>query len=597
MAVKLERESLIDVAMGYESADTVIINGQIVNVHTGGIQTDGIAIKDSRIAALGDIEYTVGPKTKVIDAGGQFLVPGLVDPHTHQWHTYTNSTVFAACRLLHGTTAFADGFYGHAIVNGIKAVRFFLDEVLLTPVKPIFLVPTLCYSQNRCLGFPPSPNVPTIEDLFEALNWPETKGLEEVGYDLILQRERRDRGLLRLLEECLRQGKVPTGHGAWMHDERGLNGWIASGPLNNHEVVLLEEAIRQTQLGLQIVVREGSACNDARQLLPMVTQRGHASRTCVLCTDVLTPDALIGGNLADSVRTAIKNGLDPIKAIQMTTIQPAEFFRVNHDMGIIAPGRYADILLVEHLVDFQISKVIANGEVWVEDGKLTRQLKQPEYPKWLYGTMNISRVLKAEDFRVPAPAGAGPTVNARVITTRDGTMEALEAHETLPVVNGEIQADPSQGINKIAMIDRIFGTGEIGVAFIKGFNIREGCIGMTANVFNENIVLVGASDEDMAVAANETVKMDGGFTAVRQGKLVATLPTPLNGLVADLPFDEMVKAQDNLMKAWREMGCTLIAPQTNLEFVTMCTMPLLKISTKGLVLLDGDRYELLSIVV
>ena len=140
MEGKLEREALIDVAMGYEPADAVVTNGQIVNVHTRGIQSDGIAIKDSRIAALGDIEYAIGPETKVIDAAGQFLVPGLVDPHTHQWHTYTNSTVFAACRLLHGTTAFADGFYGHAIVNGIKAVRFFVDEVLATPVKPIFLI-------------------------------------------------------------------------------------------------------------------------------------------------------------------------------------------------------------------------------------------------------------------------------------------------------------------------------------------------------------------------------------------------------------------------------------------------------------------------
>ena len=190
MARKVEREVLIDVAMGYEPADTVIINGQIVNVHTGLIQCDGIAIKGSRIAALGDVGYTIGQKTKVIDAAQQFLVPGLVDSHAHQWHTFTNSTVFAACRLLHGCTAIADGFQGFAIVNGIKAVRFFLDELLATPVKPIFLVPTYCYAQNRCIGFPTSPNTPTIEDLFEMLNWPETKGVEETGYELILKRER-----------------------------------------------------------------------------------------------------------------------------------------------------------------------------------------------------------------------------------------------------------------------------------------------------------------------------------------------------------------------------------------------------------------------
>lgn len=598
MATKIEREALIDVAMGYEPADTVIINGQIVNVHTGLIQSDGIAIKGYRIAALGDIGYTIGPETRVIDAAGQFLVPGLIDPHTHQWHTYTNSTVTAACRLLHGSTAIADGFYGHAVVNGIRAVRFALDELLATPVKPIFLVPYMCYVQNRFLGFPNSPNAPTIEDLFEMLNWPETKGIEETGSELWLQRERRDPGLLQLIEECLRQGKVPTGHSAGIYDDRSLNAWVAAGPMNNHECASLVEATRQAELGVYILIREGSACTDIKQVLPIATEHGYASRACQLCTDVVSPDwALERGQLDHTVRVAIKNGLDPIKAIQMSTIQPAEFFRVNHDIGIIAPGRFADIVFVEHLADFQISKVIANGQVWVEGGKLTQQLQQPEYPKWLYGTMNISRVLKAEDFRVPAPERAGPTVNARVITTRDGSLETPESIETLSVVDGVIEDDPSRGINKIAMIDRIFGTGEIGVAFIKGFNIREGCIGTTADVHNQNIVLVGASDQDMAVAANETVKMGGGFIAIRQGTVEAAFPTPLNGIVTDLPFDEAFKSLNCLLQAWREMGCSLEAPQAHLEMVTLTSLPSFKICTKGLALMDGDRYELVSIVV
>jgi len=597
MARKLEREALIDVAMGYEPADAVIINGQIVNVHTGVIQSDGIAIKGSRIAALGDIGYTIGPETKVIDAGRQFLVPGLIDPHTHQWHTYTNSTVTAACRLLHGGTAIAEGFYGHAIVNGMKASRFFLDELLVTPVKPIFLVPTLSYIQNRWLGFPTSPNAPAIEDLLDALNWPETKGIEECSYECIVEREHRDPDFLQLIEECLRQGKVPSGHLAAIHDDQWLNAWVAAGPMDNHEMKSLEEIKRQAELGVYVMLREGSACPDIRQVLPIITERGYASRACQLCTDVITQDwALERGQIDHAVRVAIKNGLDPIKAIQMSTIQPAEYFRVNHDLGVIAPGRFADILFVEHLSDFQISKVVANGQVWVEEGKLIWQLQQPEYPRWLYETMNIGRVLKAEDFRVPAPEGAGSTVKARVITTGDESLETGESIETLSVVDGAIEAAPSRGINKIAMIDRIFGTGEMGVAFVKGFNIKEGCIGTTANVFNHDIVLVGDSDQDMAVAANETIKMGGAFTAVQQGKVVAAFPTPLNGIATDLSFDETVRTHNRLLQAWREMGCSLDSPQSNLEFVTVSSMPLLKICTKGLIFTDGKRCELVSIV-
>ncbi|MBC8467828.1 MAG: adenine deaminase [Planctomycetes bacterium] len=596
--VKLEREALIDVAMGYEPADMAIINGHLVNVHTGRIQSDSIAIKGSRIAAVGDIGYAIGDETEVIDADGQFLVPGLVDPHTHQWHTYTNSTVFAAGRLLHGCTAIAAGFYGHAIVNGMKAVRFFLDELLRTPVKPIFLVPTMCYVQNRCLGLPSSPNAPTIEDLFEMLNYPETKGIEETGFEYMLDRERRDRGLLQLIEECLRQGKVPTGHSAGMYEDRGLNGFIAAGIMNNHEIVFLGDAQRQAELGLHVLIREGSACSDVRQLLPAITDRGYASRAFQLNTDVTTPDwAVERGQIDHVVRVAIRNGLDPIKAIQMSTIQPAEFFRVNHDMGVIAAGRFADILFVEHLADFQISKVIANGEVWVEGGKLIRQLQQPEYPEWLYGTMNVGRILKAEDFRISAPADAEKTVNVRVITTRDGSLETPESVEALSVVDGFIQADPGRGINKIAMIDRIFGTGEIGLAFVKGFNIQDGCIGTTANVLNENLVLVGSSDEDMAVAANETVNMGGGFVAVRQRRLLTSFPTPLNGLVTDLSFDETIESVNRLLATWRDMGCNLETPKMNLEFVTLVPIPYLKICTKGLALIQGQEYDLVNLVV
>ncbi len=594
----LVREVLIDVAMGYEPADKVIVNGQIVNTHTGSIHADGIAIKGDRIAAVGDVEYTKDDNTEVIDAAGRFLVPGLIDPHCHQWHTYCNSTVFATCRLLHGSTAIVDGFYGHAIVNGIKGSRFFLDECLATPVKPIFVVPTMCYTQNRGIGFPASPNAPSIGDLMDALNWPETKGIEEISPELMLHRNLRDRELLGLMEECLRQGKVIQGHSAGMSDDKISNAWIAAGIMHNHEMVTAEECRRQAELGLYVVIREGSACEDIKACMPAVTQQDHQSRAYQICTDVVTPDWMLErGQMDHAIRVAIKNGVDPITAIQMSTIQPAEFYRVNHDMGMIGPGKFADILFVDDLEEFKIAKVMANGTVWVEDGKMTQPLKNPDYPDWLYGTMNIDRVLAPEDFRIAAPEGAGSTVDVRVITTRDGSLETPEAIETLPVVDGEILADPARGINKISMIDRIMGTGEIGVAFVKGFDIGDGCIGTTANVFNQNIVLVGASDADMASAANEIINMGGGFIALRDGKVAASLPTPLNGLATDKPFDEVFAAQYELLDAWRDMGCTLETPQMNLEFVSLVTIPYYRICTKGLAYVTEDHFELAELVV
>jgi adenine deaminase len=596
----LQREALIDVAMGYEPADKVIKNCRIVNSHTGTIHqpSDNVAIKGERIAAIGDMDYTIGDDTEVIDADGRYLVPGLIDPHCHQWHTYANSTVFAACRLLHGSTTIVDGFYGHAIVNGLRASRFFLDELLRTPVKPLFVVPTMCYTQNRGIGFPASPNAPSIDQLMDSLSWPETKGIEEISPELMLYRNQRDADLLNLMEECLKQGKVIQGHSAGMTDDKITNAWVSSGIMHNHEVVNAAETRRQAELGIWVVIREGSACTDIEACIPVITKEGYDSRAFQLCTDVITPDWMLErGQMDNAIRVGIKNGLDPMTAIQMSTIQPAEFYRVNHDMGMIAPGRYADIVFVENLEEFEISQVMANGKIWVKDGKLVEPLENPDYPDWLYGTMNIDRVLAPEDFQIKAPEGAGDTVKVQVINTRDGSLETPGSVETLKVVDGLVQADPVSGINKICMIDRIMGTGEIGLAFVKGFNIQEGCIGTTANVFNQNIVLVGASDEDMAAAANETIDMDGGFIALRNGEVLASLPTPLNGLASDLPFNELFEKQFKLIAAWRDMGCELETPQMNLEFVSLVTIPYYRISTKGLAYMTQDRFELAELFV
>jgi adenine deaminase len=593
------RIGLVDVAMGYEPADRVVVNGRLVDVNTGTVRDgEGIAIKGARIAAVGDVDYTRGDATEVIDAGGRYVTPGLVDPHLHQWHTYTNSTVFAAGNLLHGTTAVADGFYGHAIVTGARSVRFFLEELERTPVKPLFLVPTLCYTQNRFLGLPNSPQAPTIEDLFEMLDWPQTVGVEETGYELLLNRDRRDRGLFELFDAALRRGKIVMGHGAGLPDDRAVNGFVGSGVMNNHELIAAGEAQRQAELGMISLIREGASCADTRAVSKAVTENGAASRAFSLCPDVITTDALFdAGQQDECIRAAVRNGIPPITAIQMSTIQPAEIFRVNHDMGLIAAGRYADLVFLDDLVDFSIDRVMANGVTCVEGGQLVWAEQQPEYPRWMYETMRIDRPLEPRDFEVPAPNGAD-RLKVRAIVVQDGLLESEEGFAELGVANGNIEpSSDGRIVNKIAMIDRIHGTGEIGVGFVTGFDLKDGAIGSSANVFNQNIVVVGASESDMAVAANEIVAMGGGFVAVRNGELVASFPTPLNGLVSDLSTEKTVAAIERLLAAWREMGCRLKSPQINLEFVTLVTIPRLRISTKGLVMIEGDNYRRVQTVV
>jgi adenine deaminase len=593
---QIGREELMDVALGNEPADVVLRNGRLVNVHAGKLSSDEVAIKGGRIAAVGSIEYAIGPDTKEIDAAENFVVPGLVNPHIHQWHSYHNGTVFAQALLAHGTTAAADGIYGPGIVAGTKGIRFFLEEMLATPLKFIFLVPTLSYSQNRMIDFPVAPDSVTPDDLMEMLDWPESWGIEETGYELLLDRERRDPTILKVFEKALSQRKVITGHGPNLPDERALNGWMAAGVMNNHEIISIDEARRQADLGMYVLLREGSSCRDMRATVTAITEDRYDTRAYQLCPDFVTAEDVFEGQQDAVIREAVRNGLDPIRAIQMATIQPAEFFRVNHDMGMIAAGRFADMVIVEDLADFTIDRVIANGEVHVQGGELVQDISQPDYPQWMYETIKVSRTFKREDFRVKAPIEEG-TVNARVVDVIDGYLVTEEMQTELRVSDGEILADPSRGINKVTLIDRLHGSEEYGVAFVRGFNLEAGAMGSSVNVFNQGIVVVAASDEDMAAAANAIVERGGAFVAVRGEEVVSEFPIPLLGLCSDLPYAEAKQRVDEVLQAWRGLGCDLQSPFANLEFITFVTIPSLRISFQGLAEMRADSYRLLPIEV
>jgi adenine deaminase len=592
----VKREELIDVALGYEPADVVVVNGRLLNVHTGTFTSDGVAIKGGRIAATGDIDYAIGSETKTIDAAENVVIPGLVNPHIHQWHTNHNGTVFAQALLAHGTTAAADGIYGAGIVAGTRGIRFFLDEILATPLKFIFLVPTLSYSQNRVLGFPVSPQAVTPDDLLEMLDWPESLGVEETGYELLLDRDRRDSAIVNAFEKALAQGKVVTGHGPNLPGDRAVNGWLAAGVMNNHEIITPDEARRQAELGLYVLLREGSSCSDMHATVPALTESHYDSRAYQMCPDLTTAEALFEGQQDATIREAVASGLDPVRAIQMSTIQPAEFFRVNHEIGMIAAGRFADMVILHDLVDFSIDRVIVNGEVCVSEGCVVREIPQPTYPDWMYDTIKINKKFTSTDFRIDAPFQEG-TATVRVIDVIDGDLVTQEAHIELPVQDGEIFADPSRGINKVTLIDRLHGDEQHGVAFVRGFNLQTGALGSSVNVFNQGVVVVAANDDDMAVAANAIVERKGAFVAVRDGAVATEFPIPLLGLCSDLPYSEAQERVSRLLATWRELGCTLEFPFANLEFVTFCTIPNLRISFQGLAEMREDSYGLLPVIV
>lgn len=580
--VGVSREELMDVALGHEPADVAIINGTIVNVHTGTLMAGDIAIKGNRVAAVGDLAYAIGPATEVVNAKDRYVSPGLVDPHIHQWHTNHNGTVFARCLLEHGTTAAADGFYGAGIVGGVKGIRFFLDEVLATPLKLIFLVPTYSYAQSRAIGFPPAPGSVTADEMLEMIEWEEAWGVEETGYELLVHRDSRDSNIARVVSRALELRKVVTGHGPSFPSAREINAWIAAGVMSNHELVSLDDAILHAELGLYTLLREGAGFHEMHEVVRAITDYGYDSRAYQMCPDLATAETIFEpGQLDAAIRKAIRCGLSPIRAIQLATIQPAEFFRVNHEMGVIAPGRFADLVLLTDLSEFVIDTVMANGRVCVHDGEAVELLPEPSYPEWLYQTMHVTRSFSADDFRVPAPITEG-VVKARVIGIKDGSYSSEELHAELPVKDGEILSDSIGGINKVVLVDRLHGHGQYGVGFVHGFGLITGAMGSSANPLEQGVVSVAATDQDMATAVNAVVERKGALVAVRGGEVVADFPAPLLGLVSDLPYEDAKVRVRELVSAWRELGCALLHPFAFLEFVAAATVPALRISTQGL---------------
>jgi len=585
----LARNELIDVAMGRSPPDVLIKGGKLVNVCTGEIHAEDIALKGDRIAYLGDAEkLKIDSHTKVIDARGKYITPGLIDPHIHLYHTQLNMTQIARVLLPHGTTAVADGFYAIGIVSGIRGIRFCLEEIKRTPLKIIFLVPALAYYQNRDLELQASPNAPTFDDMRVMLDWPECKGIEEPPYTPITNK---DPNLIALFEKALGEGKVITGHACGI-SQGGLNAYLAMGADSDHECGSAEEALQKARVGMRIAMREGSAASNITQVVKALTEYKIDSRYFSFSADVLSAvRAVKKGHLDECIRLAISKGLNPVTAVQLATINAAELLKVDGELGSIAPGKIADVLLVDDLPTFKISLVIANGEIVVKNGEFLAELRSPSYPDFMYNTVRLKRPLNPKDFEIKAPE-TKETVTVRVIGARDGTLVTEDLKVTLKVENGVVKQDLGKDVLKIAMIDRFHLSGKVGKGFVHGFGLMRGAIGSTYTPITENIIIVGATDEDMCLAANELAEVGGGMIAVQEGKVRALLELPLCGLLSDGTAEAVIEKQSRLYEAVKQMGCKLADPFHTLAFLGACPeIGTLKICEEGLLNVLERRLE------
>lgn len=518
------RLELMQVALGRRPADLVLQNGTLVDTATLALLPGmSIAISGCRIAAVGDVRRCIGPDTRVIDATGLHLAPGFIDAHYHCESSRLSPTQHARVTLPMGLTAYFEGT--HEITNaagGLPGVQYFVDEGRALPQK---IYPSVSSAT------PPSPVETTsgyigYEETRRAFQqWPESvRGLGEV-MDLprLLEGSERLHGVIQAAMDA--RGRV-EGHGSPPLDV--LDAWIATGISSSHSP-RIGEALAMLRRGTYLQLKTGRTADIIRQFLELPLKDW---RQVGLAVDDRPVDELLEhGSMNAEVRRAIELGVPALVAYQMATLNNAQYWRVDNDHGILAPGRYADVLLISNLERVVIAKVVAGGELVAERGRLVKEIPIPSIPDYASNSVVLKRKLRASDFEIAAPSNR-TEVTATILKPRYFSRELGPITHRLPVKNGLVQRDLSRRITKFAIIERYGRNGSIGISFWElGFD--QGAIAWTVNHDHHNLGVIGASDEDMAFAANRVAELQGGFVIAKDGKVLAELALPIAGLMTD----------------------------------------------------------------
>lgn len=584
-----QRLRLMRVGLGQAPADVVIVNGTLLNTLTGELLPGwGVAFSGDRIAAIGDVRRHAGPKTITVDATGMTLVPGFVDAHYHCESSRLSARQHAAVTLPQGLTAYFEGT--HEITNaarGLPGVEYFVQATRRLPQK---IYP--CVSSAT----PPSPVETTSghigydETMTAFEQWPaEVPGIDEV-MDLprVLDGSSRLHGVI---QAAIDGRRIVAGHGSPPLDV--LDGWIAAGIASSHSS-RVAEALMMLRKGVHIQLKtERSAEIIADLLKSGVRDWRHVG----LAVDDRTVAELFDrGGIDYEVRRAIELGVPTVTAYQMATINNAAHWLVSHLHGVLAPGRFADVLLISDLAKVTIDKVFASGRLVAERARLTSALAATPIGPDLRSTVRLSRNLRAHDFVVAAPPGRAE-VQAYVLPPRYFSRELGPITKTLPVRDGQVQRDLARGITKFAVIER-YGKGmSRGVSFWElGFN--QGAIAWTVNHDHHNLGVLGASDEDMAVAANRCAAIDGGFVIVNEGKVLAELSLPIGGLMSDadpVEVAERIRKLDRVAKELNPAPALADHPTDRLTFMNLTCDPW-KYSLTDLGLFNLETRERLPVV-
>ncbi len=595
-----ERTQLLRTAVGREKADLAVVNGTLVNVYTGELlEGYGVAVRGERIAYVGkEAGEMAGPDTTVIDAAGKMLVPGFIDTHAHMCF-YCSVGEFLRYSMRGGTTTIVTELIEVSFPLGFQGIIEYLESCRNQPVKIFGVIPPML-----TLSSGTRKKIIDKEQVRELLRRDDILGLGESYWLPILEEDRR---MLELFQETIQAGKIVAGHSAGAKGIK-LAAYAASGVRSCHEPITAEEVLERLRLGLYVLAREGETRQDLEDISRIKDMKVDLQNLALVTDGIALKQLVEKGHMEAVLQKAIDLGFDPVTAIQMVTINPARYLGLDDRIGGIAPGKYADIVVLPDLQHIKAEYVISNGRVIAQDRELRVQPKKNIFPAWTRHAIRLTKKYTPADFLIRVSGGEGPpeggegspgesspsvpgagataspatgSIEVRVID-QVAELVTQEARCAVPLAGGRIEADPARDLLKISCIDFRASPGKQFVGLIRGFKLKKGAIATSMAWDLTNIVAIGVADEDLSLAVNRVIELQGGAVVCADGRVLAEIPLPIGGYLSDSPLEEILRQGEEFQEAAAGLGSPF--PNTHLTLMTLTSpaIPFFRICEEGL---------------